>query len=186
VRFETWLTKDRPSIKHSNLVKSRLIEVPIPANEKNIEILGANLEGAFLKKLGFFQLTSTLFCGSEVKRGFAGRPLKNRSFEVNYLVEGGDQPIFLQCNFAGPVPTYFFYEKNVLDDLSGPQVEVVLDDLVELVRRLVGGAVVENGDRNGLGDADGIRHLKTGFAKMSHFTSLPPPNFADAPLSGEK
>jgi hypothetical protein len=173
VRFETWLTKDRPSIKHSNLVKSRLIEVPIPANEKNIEILGANLEGAFLKKLGFFQLTSTLFCGSEVKRGFAGRPLKNRSFEVNYLVEGG-------------VPTYFFYEKNVLDDLSGPQVEVVLDDLVELVRRLVGGAVVENGDRNGLGDADGIRHLKTGFAKMSHFTSLPPPNFADAPLSGEK
>jgi hypothetical protein len=30
-----------------------------------------------------------------VKRGFAG-PLKNCSFEVNYLVLGGDQPIFLQ------------------------------------------------------------------------------------------
>jgi hypothetical protein len=46
----------------------------------------------FEKREFFFQLISTLFC--EVKRGFVGRPLKNCSFEVNYLVEGGDQPIF--------------------------------------------------------------------------------------------
>jgi hypothetical protein len=36
-----------------------------------IEILGATLEEACLKKVEFFQLISTLFC--EVKRGFVDR-----------------------------------------------------------------------------------------------------------------
>jgi hypothetical protein len=42
------------------------------------------------KGIIFFQLISTLFC--DVKRGFVDR-LKYCSFEVNYLVKGGDQPI---------------------------------------------------------------------------------------------
>ncbi len=48
---------------------------------------------------------------------------------------------------------------NILDDLSGPQVEVVLDDLHQLFGRLVGGSVVKDGDRNRLSDTDGIRNL---------------------------
>jgi hypothetical protein len=47
----------------------------------------------FEKRDNFFQLISTLFC--EVKRGFVD-PRKIVPFEVNYLVQGGDQPIFLQ------------------------------------------------------------------------------------------
>jgi hypothetical protein len=38
-----------------------------------IEILGAMLEEACLKKGLFFQLTSTLFCKVNVKRGFVDR-----------------------------------------------------------------------------------------------------------------
>jgi hypothetical protein len=44
-----------------------------------------------------FQLISSLFC--EAKRGFVCRPLKNSPFEVNYLVWGGDQPIYYKVFF---------------------------------------------------------------------------------------
>jgi len=42
---------------------------------------------------------------------------------------------------------------------TGPQVEVVADNLDELLRRLVGGAVGLNVDGQGLGDANGVREL---------------------------
>jgi hypothetical protein len=42
------------------------------------------------------------------------RLLKNCSFEVNYLVWGGDQPIISSKTFARPVPTYLFYISMVI------------------------------------------------------------------------
>jgi hypothetical protein len=54
--------------------------------ENIIELLGATYarRSMFEKRDNFFQLISTLFC--EVKIGFVHRPLKNCSFEVNYIV----------------------------------------------------------------------------------------------------
>ena len=48
----------------------------------------------------------------------------------------------------------------LLDNLARSQVEVILNDFHQLLGRLVGGAVVEDGDRDGLSDTDGIRNLK--------------------------
>ena len=48
---------------------------------------------------------------------------------------------------------------QVLDDPARPQVEVLLHDLGQLGAALAAGAVVEHGDGEGLGDADGVRDL---------------------------
>jgi hypothetical protein len=60
---------------------------------ESIEILGAmHARRSMLEKWeNFFQLISTLLLRSEER--FC-RPLKKCSFEVNYLVLGGDQQIF--------------------------------------------------------------------------------------------
>ena len=50
-------------------------------------------------------------------------------------------------------------ELEVLDDAAGPEVEILLDNLHELLLALGAGAVVKHGDRQGLGHADGIRNL---------------------------
>jgi hypothetical protein len=48
---------------------------------------------------------------------------------------------------------------EIFDDFSGPEVEVLEDDLVQLFRGLVRRFVVENGHRNRLSNADCVRHL---------------------------
>ena len=52
-------------------------------------------------------------------------------------------------------------ELEVLDDAAGPEVEILLDNLHELLLAPGAGAVVKHGDRQGLGHADGIRNLKS-------------------------
>jgi len=53
-------------------------------------------------------------------------------------------------------------EIQLLDDDTGPEVEVVADYLDELVRRLLRGAVGIDVDGEGLSDADGVRELDKG------------------------
>lgn len=53
---------------------------------------------------------------------------------------------------------------ELLDDDTGPQVEVVTDDLDELIRALGRGAVSVDVDRQGLSDTNGIRELYEGAA----------------------
>jgi hypothetical protein len=47
-------------------------------------------------------------------------------------------------------------EVKLLDNDTGAEVEVVLDNLDELVRGLVGGTVCLNEEREGLGDTDSV------------------------------
>jgi len=53
---------------------------------------------------------------------------------------------------------------ELLDNDTGAEVEVVADDLDELVRGLLRGAVGVDVDREGLGDTDGVRELDEGTA----------------------
>ena len=46
-----------------------------------------------------------------------------------------------------------------LDDLAWPEVEVLHDDLEQLALRVLAGAVVEDGDGDGLGHAYRVRYL---------------------------
>ena len=55
-------------------------------------------------------------------------------------------------------------EIQLLDDDTGAEVEVVTDDLDELVRVLLRGAVRVDVDGEGLGDTDGVRELDEGTA----------------------
>ena len=49
---------------------------------------------------------------------------------------------------------------QVLDDAARPQVKVLLHDLVELLAGLAAGAVVEDCDRERLGNTDSIGNLQ--------------------------
>lgn len=53
---------------------------------------------------------------------------------------------------------------ELLNDDTGPHVEVVADDLDELIRGLVRGAVGLNEEGEGLGDTNGVRELDEGTA----------------------
>merc|ERR1719215_465728 len=48
---------------------------------------------------------------------------------------------------------------EVLDDAAGPEVEVLLDNLHELLLALGPGAVIKHGDRQGLRHSDGVGYL---------------------------
>ena len=50
---------------------------------------------------------------------------------------------------------------EVLDDAAGPEVEVLLDNLHELLLALGPGAVIKHGDREGLRNSDGVGNLQT-------------------------
>ena len=50
---------------------------------------------------------------------------------------------------------------EVLDNAAGPQVEVLLDDLHELLLALGPGAVIKHGDRQRLRNSDGVGNLQT-------------------------
>ena len=50
---------------------------------------------------------------------------------------------------------------EVLDDAAGPEVEVLLDNLHELLLALGPGAVIKHGDRQGLRNSDGVGNLQT-------------------------
>jgi len=50
-------------------------------------------------------------------------------------------------------------EVKLLDNDTGTEVKVLVDDLDELLGGLVGGTVVLNEEREGLGDTDGVREL---------------------------
>lgn len=50
--------------------------------------------------------------------------------------------------------------ESVLDNATGPQVEILFDDAQQLVRAELRRAVVEHGDGQRLGQSDCVRHLQ--------------------------
>ena len=61
---------------------------------------------------------------------------------------------------------------EVLDNATGPEVEVLLDNLHELLLALGAGAVVKHGDRKRLSHTDGVGNLKSRNMVILSFSCL--------------
>lgn len=87
----------------------------------------------------------------------AGRPLVDGSLQVQVSAAPWRQ----RSNVLHLRVTAKILTGNVVkpDDDAGPQVEILVNDLQQLLLALVGGAIGEQGDGQRLGHSDGVCHL---------------------------
>jgi len=60
---------------------------------------------------------------------------------------------------------------QIFDDSAWPEVKVLLDDVSQLCGCFGGGSEAEHGDGQGLGNADGVRHLDQAAAAQTHLAA---------------